>query len=124
MDQDSSRWGSIAVGLLGIATVLLGATAVGAFEVSTEFGIGRNHELNSVGRKVLEVLLYGSVFSYMSAWAFALAVMNRGPGWRKQNTFWIAVCVFLQSLCIAVAALAIVHVSFSTYTCACQTLSV
>ena len=114
MDQDSSRWGSIAVGLLGIATVLLGATAVGAFEVATEFGIGRNHELNGVARKVLEVLLYGSVVSYLSGWAFALHVMYRGPGWRKQNTFWIAFFVFLQSLFIAVAALAIVHVSFRT----------
>ena len=36
VDQESSRWGSIAVGLLGIATVLAGATAVGGFEVATE----------------------------------------------------------------------------------------
>ena len=114
MDQDSSRWGSIAVGLLGIATVLLGATAVGAFEVATEFGIGRNHELNSFGRRFLEILLYASVFSYILAWGFALYAMYSGPCWRRQDTFWIAVCVFLQSLCIAGAALAIVHVSFST----------
>ena len=114
MDQESSRWGSIAVGLLGIATVLVGATAVGGFEVATEFGVGRNHELNSVSRKILEVLLYVSVVSYVLAWCFALHVMYRGHRWRKQDTFCMALCVFLQSLCIAGAALAIVRVSFGT----------
>lgn len=112
MDQDSSSWASIAVGLLGIATVLLGATAVGGFEVATEFGIGGNRELNSVGRKVLELLLYGSVFSYLLAWGFALYAVFTGPRWRRQDTFGVAVFVFLQSLCVAAAALAIVSVSF------------
>ena len=114
MNQDSSTWASIAVGLLGIATVLLGATAIGAFEVATQFGIGRNHELNSVGRWFLEVMLYASVFMYLLAWGFALYAMYSGPRWRRQDTLGVAVCVFLQSLCIAGAALAIVHVSFRT----------
>ena len=114
VDQESSRWGSIAVGLLGIATVLVGATAVGGFEVATEFGMGRKHELDSVSRKILEVLLYGSVFSYLLAWVFALHVMYRGPHWKKQDAFCMALFVFLQSLCIAGAALAIVRVSFGT----------
>ena len=113
-EDESSRWGSIVVGLLGIATVLVGATAVGGFEVATEFGVGRNHELDNFSRKFLEILLYLSVFFYLLAWGFALYVMYRGPRWRKQDTFCVAVCVFLQSMFIAVAALAIVHGSFRT----------
>ena len=114
MEEESSRWGNIAVGILGIATALVGVTAVGAFEVATEFGIGRDHELSNISRKILEVLLYGSVFSYLLAWAFALHVMYRGPRWRKQDTFYMALFVFLQSLCISGAALAIIRVSFGT----------
>ena len=34
---ESSGWGFIAVGILGIATALVGATAVGGIEVATEF---------------------------------------------------------------------------------------
>ena len=112
VDQESSRWGSIAVGLLGIATVLVGATAVGGFEAATEFGVGQKYELNNFSRKFLEGLFYLSVFSYLLAWVSAFYVMYRGFRWRKQNTFSVALCVFFQSMCIAVAALTIVHVSF------------
>ena len=53
-------------------------------------------------------MLYASVFMYLLAWGFALYAMYSGPRWRRQDTLGVAVCVFLQSLCIAGAALAIV----------------
>ena len=58
----------------------------------------------------MEILLYLSVFFYLLAWGFAFHVMYRGPGWRKQGTFGVAVCVLLQSMSIAISALTIVHI--------------
>ena len=112
MDQESSRWGSVAVGLMAIATAFLAATAAGAFQVAAEFGIGGSNELNAVGRKFLEVALSVSLFAYLVAWPFFFYVLFRGPRWRKQDTFGLAVCVFIQTFFVVLAAVAIVHVSF------------
>ena len=112
MNPDSSGWGSIAIGLLGIATVLMGATAVGGFEVATQFGIGRAPELNSFTREFLKCLFYVSVLSYVVAWGFTFHVIRGGLRWAKVDTLGLAGCVFVQSLCIAVAAMTVIHVSF------------
>ena len=63
------RWESIAVGLISIATLLLGATAV--VEVAQEFGAGGRQELNDFSRNFLRLLFLLNAFSYLIAWGFA-----------------------------------------------------
>ena len=106
------RWESLAVGLIAIATVLAGATAVGGLEVASEFGIGGKHDFNHFTRHFLKSLFILAALSYVVAWGFATSVIFGKPRWKKTTTLGLAFCVFLQSMSITVVALSITIAAF------------
>ena len=104
------RWESIAVGLISIATLLLGATAV--VEVAQEFGAGGRQELNDFSRNFLRLLFLLNAFSYLIAWGFAFYTIFGETRRKRGYALGLAVCVFVQSMSIVFVAVTITIAAF------------
>ncbi len=106
------KWELVAIGLLTMATVLAGGTALGGLEIALRLGPQGPYATGNPFRIVLLALFVASIGAHIFAWGFGLMALFGESYRKKDNARYAGYAVLAQVVCASFMAWVVLLAAF------------